>query len=216
MTYTARRIDRHALTLRRWTQVLTLFLLAGLGLVPLGCRPSSADAKKEDANAAEAESGSAEKTSYEVPAYTGPRTVAQRLNDASLAAQIKQALVHQRALRIFDFEPEVVGPTVTLRGDVNTKAQWVQVERVAARVADGRTVVNEVTIGGRPVEEGEDEGAGHRGQVATTSAAAYHTVERGESLWQIARQYGASVQRLRTLNDLASDDLRVGQRLRVR
>jgi len=41
-------------------------------------------------------------------------------------------------------------------------------------------------------------------------------VQRGESLWLIAREYGASVQRLRSLNSMGSGGLQVGERIRVR
>jgi nucleoid-associated protein YgaU len=42
-----------------------------------------------------------------------------------------------------------------------------------------------------------------------------HRVRRGESLWTIARQYGASVSRLRAANDLRSDRIYAGQTLKV-
>jgi LysM repeat protein len=42
-----------------------------------------------------------------------------------------------------------------------------------------------------------------------------HQVRRGESLWQIARRYGTSVNRLREANGLADDLLMIGQELRI-
>ena len=201
---------------RRWISLFTFILAMSVGLVPLACTPSTADSAQEDeSSASTSETDATEEASYDIPDYTGDRTVAQRLNDASLAARITQALVRQRDLRIFDFSPQVDGATVTLRGDVNTRDQWRQVEQVAQRAAGGRTLVNEVTIGGRPA----DEVAGNEGaakQDDGPASAVYHTVQRGESLWQIARQYGASVQRIRGLNNLSSDNLSVGQRIRVR
>lgn len=45
---------------------------------------------------------------------------------------------------------------------------------------------------------------------------AYHTVESGDSLWQIADQHDADVQALKVLNSISQDEvLRVGQVLRV-
>jgi murein DD-endopeptidase MepM/ murein hydrolase activator NlpD len=45
---------------------------------------------------------------------------------------------------------------------------------------------------------------------------AYHTVESGDSLWQIADQHDADVQTLKVLNSISQDEvLRVGQVLRV-
>lgn len=53
--------------------------------------------------------------------------------------------------------------------------------------------------------------------LATTVAAdAVHVVERGETLWGIARAHGVSVEALRTANGLAdADRVLAGQRLRV-
>lgn len=201
-----------------WPQTLLLLMALSLMFAPLACTSSTADSKEEEAPAGETESESdEEETSYDIPAYTGDRSVEQRIRDASLATQIRQALVRQDALRVFDFEPTVDGETVTLQGDVNTRSQWTEAGRVAERLARDRTVDNAVTIGGRPAdtvtEESDDGDAADR---EDGSNEVYHTVQAGESLWQIAERYGASVQRLRSLNDLTSDALSVGQRLRVR
>ncbi len=45
--------------------------------------------------------------------------------------------------------------------------------------------------------------------------AQIHRVERGESLYSIAHQYGMSVGRLKSLNELSSNKIVVGQKLRV-
>jgi nucleoid-associated protein YgaU len=191
--------------------LVVLLLIGSLALIPLGCASSSADSQSEEASNEQADAQATEPVSYDVPEYTDERSVQQQINDASLVAQIKRALVRQRALRVFDFEPEVDGKVVTLRGDVNTKAQWEQVGEVTERIARGRDVVNAVTVGGRPADEVDaDEPA------TESTTAVFHTVRSGESLWEIARQYGASVQRLRSLNGTSSQNLHVGERIRVR
>ena len=43
----------------------------------------------------------------------------------------------------------------------------------------------------------------------------YHSVRRGDSLWTIARKYDTSISRLRKINKLSSNTLRVGDRLVV-
>jgi membrane-bound lytic murein transglycosylase D len=43
----------------------------------------------------------------------------------------------------------------------------------------------------------------------------FHTVRRGDSLWRLASRYGTTVGRIQRDNDLRSDRLAVGQRLRI-
>ncbi|MCS7188317.1 MAG: LysM peptidoglycan-binding domain-containing protein [Bacteroidia bacterium] len=53
--------------------------------------------------------------------------------------------------------------------------------------------------------------------LSALTAAVYHTVRRGESLYLIARKYRISVRRLCALNGLSTRSiLRPGQRLRVK
>ncbi len=49
-----------------------------------------------------------------------------------------------------------------------------------------------------------------------TSAAGTYVVKRGDALGLIARKHGTTVARLKSLNKLSSDRIRVGQKLRVR
>ncbi len=51
--------------------------------------------------------------------------------------------------------------------------------------------------------------------VSTAQGPTTHTVQRGEYLTQIAREYGMSLQDIRALNPGVGDNLRVGQRVRV-
>ncbi len=196
-----------------WKTAGALLLVSSVALIPLACMSSSADSPQSDAASTTAsDAASDEELTYEVPAYTDERSVQQRLNDATVATQVQRALIRQQSLRVFDFTPEVSGQTVTLQGDVNTKAQWRLAGEMAERVAQGREVVNAVTVGGRPADEVEES----EGDDNKAEAAVYHTVQRGESLWIIAREYGASVQRLRSLNSMGSGGLKAGERIRVR
>lgn len=43
----------------------------------------------------------------------------------------------------------------------------------------------------------------------------YHIVQAGENLFRIALRYGMSVEQLKSLNNLTSDDINVGQRLKI-
>jgi len=105
---------------------------------------------------------------------------------------------------------------VTLRGDVNTAEQYRTAERAVRRVTGVEAVANDLTIEGRPVTEERLAALANEDTTDENESAVYHTVQRGESLWRIAREYGTSVQRLRSLNDLRAGALRPGQRIRVR
>lgn len=49
----------------------------------------------------------------------------------------------------------------------------------------------------------------------TSGSGRVHTVRSGDTLWEIARKYGVSVSKIRDLNNLSSDKLSIGQRLKV-
>jgi len=184
-------------------------LLLG-GLLTTGCTPdSSGSSAPPDTTTVSATTTSPAPTDPSTepaapPSGDDARTVAERLDDASVAARVKQALVHPRSLRPFDFVPTVVRGHLTLRGDVETREQYQQAERIATNVEGVTEVTNQVTVEGRAVSEDGD-----------TSGAAYHTVQRGDTLTEIARAYDISVQQLRALNDL-SGSLQPGRRIRVR
>lgn len=144
------------------------------------------------------------------------RSLGQKLDDARLEARARQALVGTPALRVFDFRLRAVGDHVTLAGDVNTPDQYRTAEQTVARVAGVDSVTNELTMDGRPVTEERLAAASERDAEEDGDAAVYHTVRRGESLWRIAKRYGTTVQRLRSINGLRGGALRPGQRIRVR
>jgi membrane-bound lytic murein transglycosylase D len=44
----------------------------------------------------------------------------------------------------------------------------------------------------------------------------YHTVQPGDSLWKIAQRYeGSTVEKIKSMNNLQSNDLKVGTKLKV-
>ena len=164
------------------------------------------------------------------------RSVAQRIRDATLTAKIKKALAQERSLRAFVLEPVVVEGAVVIRGSVQTSAQRAQVAQVVRRVEGVREVQNEVAAeeGAVPalvrqeprapeplpapsvVRTAELAEALAAESHPSKSAASYHTVEQGESLWVIAQRYDTSVERVKQLNQLSSNNIRPGQELRVR
>ena len=52
-------------------------------------------------------------------------------------------------------------------------------------------------------------------QKASVNAPAYHTVRRGDSLWNIARKYGTTAKTIQKLNGLSSTHLYKGQSLKI-
>ena len=199
------------------TPVLLAGCLGGLllgGLVGAGCTPgSSSSSPSPDTEAsaalpsapAETSSLDASGGSPDAPDRTeDSRTVAQRLEDAGVAARVKQALVRTQSLRPFNFASAVVRGRLTLRGNVETREQYRTAERVASSVEGVTDVTNQVTVQGRALSETGD-----------PAEATYHTVRRGDTLWKISREYDVSVRQVRALNDL-SESLQPGQRIRVR
>lgn len=143
------------------------------------------------------------------------RSVAERIRDATTATRVKKALVRDEALRVFDFNPDVVAGHVTLRGDVNAPSQYRRVEQIVRSVDGVDALTNALTVQGRPVSDSAVADA-QPAASPNDDAMAYHTVRNGDTLWRIAREYRASVERIRDLNDLRSGTLQPGQRIRVR
>lgn len=205
-----------------WRRPLPLVLAAGLlvgGSIGSGCTPSSSGPPSSP----DTTSTSAERTTALSEESTAPRptrspapsdsarTVAQRLADASVEARIKQALVRERSLRVFDFFPEVVRGRVVLRGDVHTREQHRQAERIVESLEGVETVANQITVEGHPVSAADDGSA-----PVPSSDAEYYTVQRGDTLWDIAREYDVPIPQIKALNPYSASPPRPGERLRVR
>ena len=162
------------------------------------------------------------------------RSLEQRMRDAALAASVKLALVDEKALRRFDFEPEARGGIVVLHGDVPSLKEYTLAEQVARKVSGVREVRNAITAPGvdaadletldsvktrSPAEAVPPVSPPATAQPASPekeSEASYHTVASGESLWEIAQKNGTTIEAIRRLNNLQGDRIRPGQRLRVR
>ncbi len=54
------------------------------------------------------------------------------------------------------------------------------------------------------------------GKKSTSGKATYHTIRKGETLSTIARKYGTTVNKIKSLNGLRNNNIRAGKKLRVR
>lgn len=215
---------------RRWAGAaagLLLTLLVG-GLCAPACAPSNsseasldstgvADTTAESAAAPEAGSATAAPTPDELRSDE-ERSVAEKLDDARIEARVKRALMQKDRLRPLPLQATVISGRLVLQGDVTTPDQYRQAERVAGQVDGVADVTNRLTLDGQPVTEERlaalDESADDAAE--TDEGTVYHTVQPGDTLWEIARQYKASVAQIRDLNGFRSPNLQPGDRIRVR
>lgn len=148
------------------------------------------------------------------------RQIEQQLADLKLQAKVQRALGRAGAVRAFSVEVEVDEGEVTLSGNVRTLEQRDAAEALARDLPGVTRVENTIRVDGRPVlTQGTIPSDPSRTGTRTPAQPAsgqYHTVERGDSLWTIAQQYNTSIAQLKRLNDLRSNTIRQGQRLRVR
>lgn len=185
-------------------------ILVGAGLLA-ACTTDASGPPRGPSGEADTTSSESRPAAVKAAPGAGAAALRQQLRDATVEARVTKALAGQRQLRVFDFGVQSDSGRVTLRGDVNTREQHRLAERVV-RSADGVTAVaNAITVNGRPASDASADDA--QGRDAST---VYHTVQSGESLWTIAREYQASVQQLKAMNDLAGGGLQPGDRIRVR
>ena len=151
-------------------------------------------------------------------------SVADRVRDAQLEARVLIALSDESRLSVYPFMAEVVAGEVVLSGNVATQSDQQHALQIAQSVDGVNRVVNGITFD-ETVEapEAAPPAGSTNGRAPETSAdtqeapsAAYHTVRSGESLWTISRQHGVSIDDIRRLNNIQGNNVRAGQRLRVR
>ena len=114
---------------------------------------------------------------------------------------------------VSDDNDNITGPSTTytvVRGD----SLWSIANRFGVTVEqlrDANNLTTDVLSVGQvltiPGVSGGNEDSDNNGAVF------YYTVERGDTLWNIASRFGVTVQEIRDANDLTSDTLSVGQSL---
>jgi hypothetical protein len=80
------------------------------------------------------------------PMMADGRTVKQRLEDATVAAEVQKALLDTTSLRLFDFEVEVARGRVALRGSVHTETQRMLAASIAREVDGVKDLINQIAL----------------------------------------------------------------------
>jgi len=153
--------------------------------------------------------------------------VAARLADLRLETAVRLALVAEARTRGLDVAVAARDGAVTVSGEVPAALRSVAGEvargvpgvRQVSGLGDGAATAP-VPIRDRPADRPAPPRAPRepvaRDPAPAASGAAYHTVERGDTVFSLARRYDTTVQALLDLNGLSAPDIRIGQRLRVR
>ncbi|WP_420456159.1 LysM peptidoglycan-binding domain-containing protein [Rubrivirga sp.] len=146
--------------------------------------------------------------------------VAARLDDLRLATAVRLALVDDARTRALDVTVAARDGSVDVLGDVPPLLEPIAADVARAvpgvrtlRGLGGDTAGPATRIDTRP----PDRPARPAEPVRPSDAGPlYHTVERGDTLFSLARRYGTTVDAIQRLNDRTETGIRVGQRLRVR
>ncbi len=148
--------------------------------------------------------------------------VADHVQDAQTEARVLLALADDARLSAYPFTVDVVEGEVVLSGNVGTQSEQQHAVQVVNSVDGVRRVVNGITFTETVASEPAPAGGSTNGRAPETPRAAsapeaeFHTVQSGESLWAISRRHGVSVEDIRRLNNLQGNNVRPGQRLRIR
>ncbi len=150
--------------------------------------------------------------------------LADRLADLRLATAVRLALVEDGRTRTLDVTVLARDGAVTVMGEVpptrretaTAVARSVRGVRslagLATDAASGPTVPI-APVSDRPTANRQPPASG---DAPSEAGPLYHTVERGDTLFGLARRYDTTVETILALSDERSTTIRVGQRLRVR
>lgn len=137
-----------------WIVVLMVAVLGGAACQGAEQGAEEATPPGEAATAdAQADAGGEVPLAVPVDTVNDGRSVARRLEDATVAARVRKALVEEPTLRPFDFVPIVERGRVTLKGEVETATQRqkaAELARAQAGVTDVVNVVNAVNATAAP------------------------------------------------------------------
>ncbi|SET80893.1 peptidoglycan endopeptidase LytE [Oceanobacillus limi] len=101
-----------------------------------------------------------------------------------------------------------MGGTKAKRGDgyINIKPPlWTEVEKTGYLPLSSASVLFNADITFQKSD----------GSIRITTPANYHLVQKGDTLWRIAKAYHTNVELLRAVNDMTSNTIYIGQKLRL-
>ena len=96
-----------------------------------------------------------------------------------------------------------VGTLIDALDTIYARAAQNPVKRPEVEVSNERNPA----VKERPARHNRNNGGGR---------ATYHTIRRGDTLSAIARRYGTTVNKIKQINGLRSNNIRVGKRIRVK
>jgi hypothetical protein len=150
------------------------------------------------------------------------QSVPERLDDLRLATAVRLALVADPMTRPLDVGVVARRGAIELTSEEGGRAR--DVLRVAQAVPGVRSVsglgIEPDAPAGPTVAISDPPALPEPVQTERPSVAAdapvYHTIQRGETLFALARRYETTVEAILDLNNRESTAIRIGERLRVR
>lgn len=206
-------------------------LVAAVLTVPgLGCEEGSREPENEGQVILLDDEEAGAETAEALPIDPGDGgTVAERLRDVSLAANVKLKLAEETDVDISSIDLQVQDGRVILLGDVASQEIRSRVVGTAQDVDGVKQVVSQLNAPDAPppaqpqsapadttASELNEPLANAQPEQAEAPAAEYYTVRRGDNLGAIARRHGTTAAQLQRLNNISGTTIRAGQRLRVK
>ncbi len=133
----------------------------------------------------------------------------QHLNDADYRARLANAVLS--GVRGYFIDNPLPGTQFAALHDPN--ARTTRTTHMLAAASNQTRAIAAAPVDATDVDANAD--AMPMQLASADDAQQVHVVQRGERLLDIANQYGVSIMRLRSLNDLQGSRVRTGQRLRI-